>query len=90
MTTAQALRTVMFAAPAEMALVRRDVVAGALLTQAARAATGTHAAAPLAEAARICRTLDLDDHAPAASAARKVALALTRTALHEASLEALS
>ena len=84
MNGAQALRTIMFAAPAEMALVRRDAVAAALLAQAARAAADSPAEEPLREAATICRTLDLADVGPEASAARKVALALTRIALHEA------
>ncbi len=74
----------MFAAPAEMALVRRDAVAAALLVQAARAAADSPAEVPLREAATICRTLDLVDAGPDASAARKVVLALTRIALHEA------
>lgn len=78
MTPADALRVVALAAQAEMALVRRDVVAGPLLAQAARAADGTPAAAPIAEAAGLVRA------APEREAVRQAALSLTRMGLHEA------
>lgn len=78
MTAADALRVVTLAAQAEMALVRRDAVAGPLLAQASRAADGTPAADPLAEAARLVRA------APEREAVRQAALSLTRMGLHEA------
>ena len=83
MTTADALRVVALAAQAEMALVRRDVVSGPLLAQAARAADGSAAAVVLAEAARLVRT------APEREAVRQAALSLTRMGLHEAEAMAL-
>ena len=78
MNAADALRVVTLAAQAEMALVRRDAVAGPLLAQAARAAEGSPAAQPLQEAARLVRA------APEREAVRQAALALTRMGLHEA------
>lgn len=78
MSRADALRVVALAAQAEMALVRRDAVAGPLLAQASRAADGTPAAPPLAEAARLMRA------APEREAVRQAALSLTRMGLHEA------
>ena len=64
----------------EMALVRRDAVAGPLLAQAARAAGGLAGGRCLEVAARIVREVELAEH----PAARKVAQALTRIALQEA------
>ena len=78
MTVADALRVVTLAAQAEMALVRRDAVAGPLLAQASRAAEGTPAERPLQEAARLVRA------APEREAVRQAALSLTRMGLHEA------
>lgn len=83
MSTADALRVVTLAAQAEMALVRRDVVAGPLLAQAARAGEGMPAAGALAESARIIRA------APDSEPARIVALSLCRMGLHEAEAQAL-
>lgn len=80
---ADALRVVALAAQAEMALVRRDHVAGPLLAQAARAADGTPAGSVLAEAARLVRT------EPGREAVRQAALSLCRMGLHEAEAEAL-
>lgn len=83
MTRADALRVVALAAQAEMALVRRDAVAGPLLAQAARAADGTPAAAPIAQAAGLMRA------APEREAVRQAALSLTRMGLHEAEARVL-
>ena len=84
MNRADAVRVVALAAQAEMALVRRDEVCGALLAQAARAAEGTAAAAPLAEAGRLVRA------APEREAVRQAALSLCRMGLREAEALALS
>lgn len=69
---------------AEIALVRRDPVAGSLLAQAARAAEGLAPGRALAAAASLARSVDLGSRAPAAAAARKVAQALCRLALQQA------
>ena len=80
---ADAIRVVALTAQAEMALVRRDEVSGALLAQAARAAEGTSAAAVLAEAGRLMRA------APERDAVRQAALSLCRMGLREAEAVAL-
>jgi hypothetical protein len=84
MTTPDALRVITLAAQAEMALVRRDDVAGPLLAQAARAAEGTSAAQVLDEAATLVRV------APEREAVRQAALSLCRMGLHEAEAVALA
>ena len=84
MTTPDALRVIALAAQAEMALVRRDAVAGPLLAQAARAAEGTSAAQVLDEAATLVRV------APEREAVRQAALSLCRMGLHEAEAVALA
>lgn len=83
MSDADALRVVTLAAQAEMALVRRDAVAGPLLAQAARAAEGTPTEQLLTEAASMVRG------EPDREAIRQAALSLCRIALHEAQAEAL-
>ena len=83
-TPADALRVGWFTAQAEMALVRRDPVAGPLLSQAARAADGLEPGPPLAAAARLARAVDLTDPAPGPAACRKVAQALCRLAGQQA------
>ncbi len=70
-------------AQCEMALVRRDAVAVALLAQARRMAEGLPADPLVAAAADLSRTTDLSQPTPAARAARKVAQALCRAALNE-------
>ncbi|MFN8108874.1 MAG: hypothetical protein U0Y82_03385 [Thermoleophilia bacterium] len=65
----------------EMALVRRDAVAGPLLAQARRAAEGHPAIDTLHIAHDIARTVDLTQRTDAADAARKVCQALTRAAV---------
>ena len=79
-TAGEALRIAGWAAQAEIALVRRDPVAPALLAQAARAADGLPPGAALAAAARLARLADLADPAPGPAACRKVAQALCRLA----------
>lgn len=78
MSAADALRVVTLAAQAEMALVRRDAVAGPLLAQAARAADGMPAGPPLAEASALVRA------APEREAVRQAALSLCRIGLQQA------
>jgi hypothetical protein len=80
MSPAEALRVAGWVAQCEIALVRRDPVAGALLAQAARAADGLPPGPALAAAARLARTTDLADRAPGPAACRKVAQALCRVA----------
>jgi hypothetical protein len=77
-TRAEAARIVTLTAQAEMALVRRDPVAGPLLAQAARAADGLPPAPVLAAAAALARGDDPTDDAPASAARRKVVQALCR------------
>lgn len=83
MSAADALRVVTLAAQAEMALVRRDQVAGPLLAQAARAADGTPAGPVLVQAAALVRA------APEREAMRQAALSLCRMGLQEAQALAL-
>jgi hypothetical protein len=84
MTEREALRIVVWTAQAEIALIRRDPVAGPLLAQAARAADGLPAGPPLAAAAGLARVVDLADRAPQAAACRKAAQALCRVAAQSA------
>ncbi len=83
MSTGDALRVVTLAAQAEMALVRRDQVAGPLLAQASRAAAGTPAAGFLEEAAAMVRV------APEREAVRQAALSLCRMGLQQAQARAM-
>ncbi len=83
MTLADHLRVVALAAQAEMALVRRDEVAGPLLAQAARAAAATPAGPVLAAAADAVRARGGDE------ATRRAALSLCRIGLQEAQAAAL-
>lgn len=78
MSASHAVRVVTLTAQAEMALVRRDAVAGPLLAQAARAAKGGESAAFLEEAARLVRG-GLGDEV-----VRVAALSLCRMGLQEA------
>ena len=83
MSASDPLRVVALAAQAEMALVRRDAVAGPLLSQAARAADGMPAGPLLQQAAAMVRG------EPGREAIRQAALSLCRMALQEAQVEAL-
>ncbi|HEX2503859.1 MAG TPA: hypothetical protein VHK00_07945 [Miltoncostaeaceae bacterium] len=71
-------------AQCEMALVRRDPVAAALVAQAARHAEGLPPAPAVAAAARLARAVDTTGGAPEQAAARKVVQALVRSAVIEA------
>jgi hypothetical protein len=82
-TAAEATRVLVLVGQIEIALVRRDPVAGPLLSQAARAAEGLPPGRVLAAAAGIARAVDLADTAPAPAAARKVAQAMVRLAQQE-------
>ncbi len=79
-------------AQCEMALVRRDAVAVALLAQAARHAAGLPADDLVAAASGLVRAVDVTGSMPGELAARKAAQALCRTALQrtEAALLAAS
>lgn len=70
-------------AQCEIALVRRDAVAPALLSQAARHAGGLGPAALLGAAATLARALDPAGDAPGQVAGRKVVQALCRAAVCE-------
>lgn len=80
MTRAEAVRLVGALAQCEIALARRDPVAGPLLAQAARAADGLPAGPLVAAAARLARLADPADRTPPAAAGRKAVQALCRAA----------
>lgn len=82
-TTGDHTRLLAALAQCEMALVRRDAVAVALLAQAARHAEGMPADPLVAAAAALARDVDLGQPTPAARASRKVAQALCRAALNQ-------
>ena len=71
-------------AQCEIALVRRDPVAPALVAQAARHAEGMPSGAAAAAAARLARAADPAGTSPEAAAGRKVVQALVRCAAIEA------
>jgi hypothetical protein len=71
-------------AQCEMALVRRDPVAAALLAQAARHAEGLPSGPAAAAAAALARACDPAGGSVEAGAARKVVQALVRSAQVEA------
>ena len=71
-------------AQCEIALVRRDPVAPALLAQAARHADGLGPGALVAAAAALARTLEPAGDGPEQGAGRKVVQALCRAAVCEA------
>jgi hypothetical protein len=83
MSAADHLRVIGLAAQAEMALVRRDGVAGPLLAQTARAAERMPPAALFAAASALVRK-GVDDEAM-----RRAALSLCRMGLQEAQADAL-
>ena len=70
-------------AQCEIALVRRDPVAGALLAQAARHADGQDGGEMVAAAARLARASDGAEAGPEGAAARKAIQALCRAAVIE-------
>lgn len=81
--TADGTRLLAALAQCEMALVRRDAVAAALLAQAARHAAGLPAGDLVAAAAELVRAVDVTGRTPGERAARKAVQALCRTALQE-------
>lgn len=81
MTRGDAVRLCAALAQCEIALVRRDPVAPALLAQAARHADGLPPSPYVAEAARLARSVAVDADGPAAAAARKAVQALCRAAV---------
>jgi hypothetical protein len=82
-TRAEAVRLIAALAQCEIAMVRRDPVAGPLLAQAARAADGLPPGPLVAAAAAMWRRLGGDVPPEAAAAGRKVAQALCRAAVQE-------
>ncbi|MFN8122393.1 MAG: hypothetical protein U0237_08195 [Thermoleophilia bacterium] len=90
MTRPEAVRLVAALGAVEMALVRRDPVAGPLLAQAARAADGLPPGPYVAAAARLSRTIALHGAEPGAAAARTAAQALCRAAAQVAQAAALA
>jgi hypothetical protein len=89
MRRTDALRLVAALGAIEMALVRRDDVAGPLLAQAARAAVGTAVEAWVAEAARLARASEFFGDAPHQAARRKAAQALCRASAQAVQVELL-
>lgn len=81
MTRGEAVRLCAALAQCEIALVRRDPVAPALLAQAARHAEGLPPGEAVAAAARLAREVRGDPGSPEAAAARKAVQALCRSAV---------
>lgn len=81
MTRGEAVRLCAALAQCEMALVRRDPVAPALLAQAARHADGLPPGPLVAEAARLARRAGRDAPGLQGDAARKAVQALCRAAV---------
>jgi len=90
MRTPDAVRLVAALGAVEMALVRRDAVAGPLLAQAVRAAEDTEVHAWLATAARLVRESDPRLGTPEAASRRKIAQALCRAAAIAVQAEVVS
>ncbi|MCC6832176.1 MAG: hypothetical protein IT200_12585 [Thermoleophilia bacterium] len=90
MTRSEAVRLVAALGAVEMALVRRDPVAGPLLAQAARAAAGLPPGPYVSAAAALARAVELHGPGPGAAAARKAAQALCRAAAQAAQGAALA
>jgi hypothetical protein len=90
MRRTDALRLVAALGAIEMALVRRDEVAGPLLAQAARAAAGTPVDAWVAEAARLVRAPGCFGDAPHETARREAAQALCRASAQAVQAELLA
>ena len=84
MTAPEGVRLCAALAQCEIALVRRDPVAAALLVQAARHADGLGPGALLHAAAGLARALDLASVEASQAAGRKVVQALCRAAVCEA------
>lgn len=86
---ADAVRLAAALAQCEIALVRRDPVAGPLLAQASRHAAGLAPAPLVAAAADLARACDLAGASDGERACRKVVQALVRAAAIEAEAELL-
>ena len=84
MSRPDALRLSAALAQCDIALVLRDPVAPALLSQAARHADGLGPGPLVAAAARLARACDPAGRSPQAMACRKVVQALVRTAAIDA------
>lgn len=89
MTRSEAVRLVAQIAQCEIALVRRDAVAGPLLSQAARAAEGREPSELLVTAAALAREQGAGASEAGAHARHKVIQALTRMAAQQAQSAAL-
>ena len=87
--TADLVRLTASLAQCEIALVRRDAVAAALVAQAARHADGMTSGPVAGAAARLARASDPAGTSPEEAAARKVVQALVRSAAIEAEAELL-
>jgi len=90
MRPTDAVRLVAALGAIEMALVRRDEVAGPLLAQAARAAAGTSVDAWVSEAARLVRARGFFGDAPNEAARRKAVQALCRASAQTVQAELLA
>jgi hypothetical protein len=84
LTRPDAVRLSAALAQCEIALVRRDPVAPALLSQAARHADGLGPGPLVAAAARLARACDPAGQSPREMACRKVVQALVRAAAIDA------
>jgi hypothetical protein len=90
MRTPDAVRLIAALGAVEMALVRRDAVAGPLLAQAVRAADGSEVHGWLVAAAILVRTSDPRSGTPEAASRRKIAQALCRAAAIAVQADVLS
>lgn len=90
MSAADAVRLVAVLSQCEIALVRRDAVAAALLAQAARHAEGRPEGPLVAAAAALARGTRVTAAAGDARAVRKAVQALCRAALQAAQAELLA
>jgi hypothetical protein len=86
----EAVRLTASLAQCEIALVRRDPVAAALIAQAARHAEGLSPGPLVGAAARLSREVDTAAGTPEAAAARKVVQALVRAAALDAEASLLA
>jgi hypothetical protein len=89
MRAPDAVRLVAALGAIEMALVRRDPVAGPLLAQASRAAAGLPVGPWVAAAAELAWAPDLWDDGPPARARLKAVQALCRAAAQSAQAQVL-
>jgi len=90
LSATDAVRLCTALAQCEIALVRRDPVAPALLSQAARHAEGLTPGALVGAAAALARTVAAGGDGPQQRAGRKVVQALCRAAVHQAEASLLA